>query len=411
MDSALTAKMDLFRGLSLQNFEWKLYRIDWYLLVSLALLLGIGTVMIASASMEHGERMKHDASYFLNRHFMYLALSFVGGVVCFKFPMAFWSKLAPWLLVLAIVLLAIVLIPGVGLDRNGGRRWLPIAGFTLQVSEVAKFALIMYLASYLVRQRALVTTTFVGFLNPLIVISVIVVLLLAEPDLSASVVLLTVSLGLLFLGGVKVLQFSLLMIVSLASMTAMIFTEGYRRDRFFALLDPWSDRQGDGYQIIESLIAFGRGEWFGSGLGNGMQKQFYLPEAHNDFIFAVLSEELGFFGSVLVIALFALLLYRLVSIARSAECMGEFFNAFFCYGVALLLFVQLVINVGVNVGLLPPTGLTLPFISYGGTSLLVTCCLLAVVFRVNQELVALLGEQNERKGLVVNTTLSVRQMR
>lgn len=381
------------------------------MLVPLIFLMGIGVVMIGSASMEHGARYLNNESYFLNRHLVYLLLSAIGGYVCFKVPMPLWLKLAPLLLLVAIVLLAVILVPGVGLTNKGGTRWLPIGGFTLQVSEIAKFALIMYLASYLVRQRDLVTTTFVGFLNPLIVISVIVVLLLAEPDLGASVVLLAVSLGMLFLGGVKVMQFSLLMIASVASMTAMIFTEEYRRDRLFALMDPWSDRQGDGYQIIESLIAFGRGEWFGSGLGNGMQKQFYLPEAHNDFIFAVLSEELGFFGSVLVIVLFAFVLYRLVSIARSAERMGEFFNAFFCYGVALLLFVQLVINVGVNVGLLPPTGLTLPFISYGGTSLLVTCCLLAVVFRVNQELVALLGEQNERKGRVVNTTLSVRQMR
>ena len=390
--------------------NWQLYRVDWVLLVAMTLLLGLGVVMIGSASMEYAALNLGDESYFLKRHLLYLFCSFVAVFVCLQLPLSLWQRMAPLMLVSAIVLLGIILIPGIGHENKGATRWLLIGGFTLQVSELVKFALIVYLASYLVRQRELITTTFIGFLNPLIVISVIAALLLLQPDFGSVVVLFAASLGLLFLGGARIIQFSLLMFFGLGLMVALIFSDSERTRRFFAYLDPWGHRQGDGYQLIESLIAFGRGEWFGSGLGNSMQKQFYLPEAHNDFIFAVLSEELGFMGSCLVIVLFALLLYRVVSIARSAELVDELFTAFYCYGVALILFIQLFINLGVNTGILPTKGLTLPFLSYGGTSLLVSCCMMAVVFRANRELVDLLGEQQARKGRVVTTSLSVRQM-
>lgn len=390
--------------------RWRLYRIDSQLIVATVCLLGLGVVMVGSASMEYAAHNLGEESYFLKRHLMYLLCSCAAFSALVQIPVSFWQKVAPVLLIAAIGLLLLILLPGVGFTNKGATRWLRIGGFTLQISELVKFALVTYIASYLVRQRELITTTFIGFLNPLIVISVIIVLLLAQPDFGSVVVLLGASLGMLFLGGVKVWQFTLLMVVSVGSMAAMIFSEEYRRDRFFAYLDPWSHRQDGGYQLIESLIAFGRGEWFGSGLGNSMQKQFYLPEAHNDFIFAVLSEELGFIGSVLVIVLFAMLLYRIVSIARSAELMDELFAAFYCYGVALVLFIQLFINLGVNTGLLPTKGLTLPFLSYGGTSLLISFCMLAVVFRANSELVNLLSDQQARKGRVVKTSLSVRQM-
>ncbi len=396
--------------LRVDDFEWRLYRIDWLCLVALVMLLGLGVVMIGSASMEYASLNLGNENYFLIRHIIYLTVACIAAFVCLMVPMHMWQWLAPALLVVGVIALAAILVPGVGYENKGATRWLRVGGFTLQISELVKFALIMYLSSYLVRQRELIATTFVGFLNPLIVISVIVVLLLAEPDFGSVVVLLGASLGLLFLGGVKVWQFALLMLVSVGSMVLMIFSEDYRRDRFFAYLDPWAHRQEGGYQLIESLIAFGRGEWLGSGLGNGMQKQFYLPEAHNDFIFAVLSEELGFLGSSLVIVLFALLLYRIVSIARSAELMDQLFVAFYCYGVALVIFIQLFINLGVNTGMLPTKGLTLPFLSYGGTSLLVSCCMMAVVLRANHEMVELLGAKNERKGRVLNTALSVRQM-
>ena len=195
------------------------------------------------------------------------------------------------------------------------------------------------------------------------------------------------------------------MLVSFVSIVAMIFSEEYRRERFFVYLDPWSHRLDGGYQLIESLIALGRGQWFGSGLGNSVQKQFFLPEAHNDFIFAVLCEELGLFGGLLFIAVFMVMLYRIVSIARCSELLGNRFAAYYCYGVALVLFIQLFINVGVNIGLLPTKGLTLPLLSYGGSSVLVTFCMLGVVFRVNRELIAEMGEAEVRRGSVVSTDL------
>lgn len=383
----------------------RVYRCDWLLLTSLFLLAAIGCVMMASASYEFSAKHFEQHSFLLERHFLFLMLGVSAATVCFLMPLNFWQKTAPWLLCLSFFLLLVILIPDVGHGNKGAVRWLKVGGFTVQVSEVTKFCLLAYLASYLVRQQDLVRNTLAGFLNPLIVLGMLVVLLLAEPDFGAVVVLLMASMGLLFLGGVKLGQFITLLLVSMIAMVVMIFTADYRMQRFLAYLDPWEHRLDGGYQLIESLIAVGRGEWFGAGLGNGVQKQFYLPEAHNDFIFAVICEELGFVGAVVVIALFVLLTIRVLAIARCAEYLGQRFGAYFCYGVALILFIQLFINVGVNTGLLPTKGLTLPFLSYGGSSLLVSFAMLGVVLRVNRDLVSELQALIVRQGGLMPTDI------
>lgn len=381
------------------------YENDWILVIGVCLLSAIGSVMIASASYDFSLLHFSDEKFLLNRHSLFLVVAFLAAATCYKVPMIVWERFAPILLLISFFLLAIILIPNVGYGNKGATRWLKIAGFTLQVSEVAKFCLLAYLSSYLVRQQELVRNTLAGFLNPLLVISLLVILLLAEPDFGAVVVLVGASLGMLFLGGVKLGQFLTLVVASVIAIVCMIFSSDYRRDRFFAYLDPWAHRLDGGYQLIESLIAVGRGQWMGSGLGNSVQKQFYLPEAHNDFIFAVLCEELGFIGGVIVIALFAVVLLRIVSVARCAELIGSRFSAYFCYGVALIMFIQLFINVGVNIGLLPTKGLTLPFLSYGGSSLLVSFCMIGVVLRVNYENVQALDRGRQRKGKILDTKL------
>ncbi len=396
-----------------QRFN-RVYRTDWWLLASILVLLVTGCVMIASASYDYALKNFGDKQYLFNRHLVFMALSVFACSFVAAIPVSIWQRFAPLLLLAGFLLLAIILIPGVGHSNKGATRWLQIGGLTLQVSELVKFCLLVYLSSYLVRQQALVRNTFIGFLNPLLVIAGLVVLLLAEPDFGSVVVLVVASLGLLFLGGVRIGQFITLMLVSAFAIVAMIFSEEYRRERFFVYLDPWSHRLDGGYQLIESLIALGRGQWFGSGLGNSVQKQFFLPEAHNDFIFAVLCEELGLFGGLLFIAIFVVMLFRIVSIARCSELLGKRFAAYYCYGVALILFIQLFINVGVNIGLLPTKGLTLPLLSYGGSSLLVTLSMLGVVFRANTELIQELGAAEDRRGKVVSPDLyqplTIRQM-
>lgn len=396
----------MFSGSPFLDREFsRIYRADWWLMASIFLLIVTGCVMIASASFDYSLNNFGYKEYLFHRHLVFLTVSVIACMVMTQIPIAIWQRFAPLLLVGGFALLALILIPGVGHTNKGATRWLQIGGLTLQVSELVKFCLLVYLSSYLVRQQALVRNTFVGFLNPLIVIGGLVVLLLAEPDFGSVVVLVVASLGLLFLGGVRLGQFVTLVVVSILAIIAMIFSEEYRRERFFVYLDPWSHRLDGGYQLIESLIALGRGQWFGSGLGNSVQKQFFLPEAHNDFIFAVLCEELGLFGGLLFISIFVIMLFRIVSIARCAELLDKRFAAYYCYGVALILFIQLFINVGVNIGLLPTKGLTLPLLSYGGSSLLVTLCMLGVVFRVNRELIAELGAAEVRRGSVVSTDL------
>lgn len=358
---------------------------DTLLLVAALLLALLGLVMIASSSMDFAAQKYGDGFFHLRRHGFYLVLATILGCMAYQLPLAVWQRAAPFLLVCSFLVLILILIPGVGHTANNATRWLAVGPFTFQGSELAKIGVVLYLASYLVRQYELVRSHWSGFFNPMAMMMALVVLLLAEPDFGAVVVLLGAALGMLFLGGVKLWQFLLLIAGSLAAVAMMVMSSTYRMERLNAFLDPWKHQFGDGYQLTQALIAFGRGDVFGIGLGNSIQKLFYLPEAHTDFVFAILAEELGLFGCLVTLAVYALLIGRMFWVAVRAQALQLAFGAYIAYGIGLLFSAQLLINVGVNVGLLPTKGLTLPFLSYGGSSLLVSFILVALVLRVDRE--------------------------
>jgi len=283
------------------------------------------------------------------------------------------------------VLLVLVLIPGIGREVNGSRRWLPLGYMNLQSSEVAKFCVLIYFAGYLVRRQDEVRNQWKGFIKPIVVLSMMIVLLLREPDFGAVVVIVTACLGMIFLGGVKLTQFLVLIVVSSAAVVVMAISSPYRMQRLICFINPWEEPFDCGYQLTQSLIAFGRGEWIGTGLGNSVQKLFYLPEAHTDFVFAILAEELGLVGGLVVIALFVLLVGRIMLIGRRSEVAGQHFSAYVAYGVGIIISTQVFINIGVNAGLLPTKGLTLPFISYGGTSLMLSFWLVVLLLRIDYD--------------------------
>ena len=360
--------------------------IDFVLLGSVCALLSLGLVMICSASMDYASSRYGDALFHTRRHLVYMMVACIASVAAFKVPLSLWEKSGPYLLVASFAILILILIPGFGRTANGATRWLSLGPFTLQGSEVAKLGVIVYLGNYLVRQHDLVRSHWLGFLNPLLIMTGLVVLLLLEPDFGAVVVLSGAALGMLFLGGVRIWQFLFSSIAVAIVGFFVVISSPYRMQRLYAYLDPWADQFGEGYQLTQSLIAFGRGDWFGLGLGNSIQKLFYLPEAHTDFIFAIMGEELGFIGCLAALLIYVVFIGRVLMIARKAESMGRAFGAYVAYGVALVFSAQLIINVGVNIGLLPTKGLTLPFLSYGGSSLLISCVLVALIMRIHREL-------------------------
>lgn len=360
---------------------------DRMLLSATAFLLLFGLIMIASAGIDVSEQMFGVPYHFVARHSIYLALGLTLAAIVSVIPMDIWRKQSALLLFFGFALLALVLLPGIGQEIKGSRRWIDLGPIGFQPSELAKVSLVLYVGAYLVRRRSEVTSTWSGFLKPVFVLSIVVVLLLLEPDFGSVVVILGTVLGMLFLGGVKPGQFFLAMFAAMGAVTLMATAESYRLQRLLAFRDPWADENvyGSGYQLTQSLIAFGRGEWFGVGLGNSMQKLFYLPEAHNDFIVAIIAEELGLVGILTLIGAYSLLISRIFRIGRLAELKENLFGGFTCYGIGILFAMQAFINVGVNTGLLPTKGLTLPFISAGGTSLIVSLCLIAMVNRVYGE--------------------------
>lgn len=364
-----------------------LWQPDRRLLGSCLALLVLGLVMIASASIDVSEQRFGVAYHYVFRHLIYLTAGLGLAAALSTVPMKVWQATSWLLLFAALTLLVVVLIPGIGKEVKGSYRWIDLGPFGFQPSELGKVAIILYVASYLVRRRDEVISRWSGFLKPLLVMSVMVVLLLLEPDFGTVVVVLGTILGMLFLGGVKAGQFFLALIAAAGAVASMAFSQSYRVQRLMAFLDPWSEENvyGSGYQLTQSLIAFGRGEWTGVGLGNSMQKLFYLPEAHNDFILAIIGEELGLIGVLVVLSLYTLLVYRMFAVGRLAEQKQYQFGAFVSYGIALLFSIQALINIGVNTGLLPTKGLTLPFLSAGGTSLLVSLSLVALVNRVYGE--------------------------
>ena len=359
--------------------------LDRLFLSLLAALVVVGFIAMTSASIEFAARQYGDAFFFAKRYGFYLTLASILGLMTYQVPMDTWRKYS-WLLLLGgFVALALVLIPGIGREVNGSRRWLAFGPLTLQVSEFVKLSVVLYLAGYLVRRHEEVKSKFAGFVKPMAVVAMVTLLLMMEPDFGATVVTVGTALAMLFLAGVKMVQFLAVIGASVAVLTATVMVSPYRMKRLTAFTDPWADQFNSGYQLTQSLIAFGRGEWSGIGLGNSVQKLFYLPEAHTDFVYAIWAEEFGFIGAMFLLALFCFFIARILRIGRDAELKGLPFNGFVAYGIAIMLAAQVFINIGVNTGLLPTKGLTLPFISYGGSSLLICVIMAAMVARISQE--------------------------
>lgn len=358
---------------------------DAQLILSAMLLLGIGLVMVASSSIEIADRATGDPLYYFKRQFIFALLGILGAVVLTKIRLTHWENSGMLILFLMVALLVLVLVPGLGRTVNGSTRWLALGPFGLQVSEVVKLLLIVYLAGYVVRQGKQIRESFIGFIKPMLVLVVLFTLLLLEPDFGAAFVLMVTALSMLYLAGVKIWKFGVLLSASAVSMAFVAISSPYRVERLTVFLNPWSDPFGSGFQLTQSLIAIGSGAWSGVGLGASVQKLFYLPEAHTDFVFAVIAEELGLIGVAVVLALFALLIYRCFVIGKIVEKQGMKFGAQIAYGIGVWLGLQACINIGVNMGALPTKGLTLPLISAGGSSLLVVCLAIGLLTRVYME--------------------------
>nr|WP_174171196.1 MULTISPECIES: putative lipid II flippase FtsW [Pseudomonas syringae group] len=359
--------------------------LDFPMLVGCLALLGLGLVMITSASSEVAAVQSGNTLYMMTRHLVYLLIGLGACGVTMMIPVATWQRLG-WLMLLgAFGLLLLVLVPGIGREVNGSMRWIGFGAFNVQPSEIAKVFVVIFLAGYLIRQQQEVRESWMGFFKPFIVLLPMAGLLLMEPDFGATVVMMGAAAAMLFLGGVGLFRFSLMVVLAVASVVVLVQAQPYRMARLTNFTDPWADQFGSGYQLTQALIAFGRGEWIGVGLGNSVQKQFYLPEAHTDFVFSVLAEELGVVGSLITVALFLFVAIRGMYVGMWAERAKQFFGAYVAYGLSFLWIGQFLINIGVNVGLLPTKGLTLPFLSYGGSSLVICCASLGLLLRIEWE--------------------------
>ncbi len=358
---------------------------DPWLVFSVLSIISVGLLMVASSSIVISEKQYGQAFHYLFHQLAYAGLGGIIALFVLNIKTEVWYKLGPYILIISIALLALVLVPGVGKTVNGSTRWIGFGSLSLQVSEFAKFAVIIYLAGYLVRREEEVRQSASGFIKPMLILCMIAVLLLAEPDFGACVVIMSTALGMMFLAGVRLRQFTVLLIGVVGAAAMLAITSPYRMARLTGFLNPWANQFDSGYQLTQSLIAFGRGGWFGVGLGESVQKLFYLPEAHTDFMFAVIAEELGLIGVLGVILLFVLFVARALSIGRRAYLANNPFSAYVAYGISLWVGIQAVVNIGVNSGLLPTKGLTLPFMSYGGSSMLIMCVLVALLLRIDFE--------------------------
>lgn len=359
---------------------------DKALVIANISLLCIGYLMVTSASLHIGLTGMGTIYHYPIKQLMHIALGLSASVGIYCVPMRLWEMYGTQLFFLGIALLIVVLIPGLGVKVNGSTRWLALPGFRFQVSEAVKLSVVIYMAGFVTRHRNLVTDSAYGLIRPLVFLSTACGLLLLEPDMGSAVVIMVIAMAIMFLGGARLQQFILLVTsVVIAGTLAIVFSE-YRQKRMNSFLHPWEDPLGDSFQLVQALISFGRGEWFGVGLGAGVQKLFYLPEAHTDFLFSVLAEELGFIGVIAVIVLFAVIVWRAFVIGEMAEALGERFSAFIAYGLGVWFAFQAFVNMGVNMGILPTKGLTLPFMSYGGGSMIIMCSAMALLYRVNTEI-------------------------
>jgi len=368
----------------------RLLGFDQALLWVTAAILAWGLVMVYSASIalpDNPRFANYSNTYFFTRHLTSISIGLLVGCLAFQIRMETWERWAPWLFVATLLLLILVLIPGIGLNVNGARRWISLKVMNFQPSELGKLAVVLYAANYMVRKMD-VKENFIRAVAPMgVAIVVVGLLLLAEPDMGAFLVIAVIAMGILFLGGVNARMFFLIELLCVGAFALMVFSSDWRRDRIFAYLNPWDERHvlGRGYQLSHSLIAFGRGEWFGQGLGNSVEKLSWLPEAHTDFLMAVLGEEFGLVGVIVLIGLFLWLTRRIMSIGRQAIALDRVFSGLVAQGIGVWMGFQAFINMGVNLGALPTKGLTLPLMSYGGSAILMNLVALAIVLRVDYE--------------------------
>ncbi len=369
----------------LQGLGFSPFYPDKTLLALSALLLLIGYLMVTSASLHLGVKMAGNLFHYPVRQLIHIFLGLmIASVICVV-PMSVWQRYSAGLFILGMVLLTVVLIPGVGIKVNGSMRWISLAGFRVQVSEIVKLASVIYMAGYVLRHQQEILQSGYGMLKPLVLFVLASILLLLEPDLGSAVVIIVIAMGMMFLAGARIQQFLLIILLALIAVGLLIWLSPYRWARITAFIDPWADAKNTGFQLVQALIAFGQGGLFGVGLGNGIQKLFYLPEAHTDFLFSVLAEEWGLMGVFVVVALYSGLIWRIFVIAGQAEQKGLRFNAYVAYGLGIWLGFQSFVNMGVNMGLLPTKGITLPLMSYGGGSMLVMCAAMALLLRISSE--------------------------
>lgn len=366
---------------------------EWYesldkeLITIVFLLMGLGYIVMASASVAIGEKLYENPAHFMQRQLMYMALGLVLGLMIYQIRLQFWRGLGLAFLPVILFLLIVVLIPGIGKEVNGSRRWIDLGFASLQVSEISKLIILMYLAGYMDRHgdKLVHSDSYQPLLMPLVVLGVFGTLLLLEPDFGTVVVVFSTGLAMLFLGGVKLSRLAMLLAGTIVLMLPFLLLVGFRQDRLISFLNPWADATGTGYQVTNALMAIGDGGWFGSGLGGSVQKQFFLPEAHNDFIFAILADEFGFVGIVITLALFGWLVKRAFAIGMMADQRKLHYAAYLAYAIGFWIGFQALFHMGVNLAVLPPKGLTLPFISYGGSSLFVTLMAMGILLRIHRE--------------------------
>ena len=359
--------------------------VDFWLMVSTLCLISVGIIMVASSSLAIAEKYNHDAFYYFKRHILFIGVGTFLSMIILAIKMDWMQQLSRVLIVVAIILLILVLIPGLGVKINGARRWINLGFSRFQVVEAVKLAMIVYLAGYIVRHKQGLQNKFFGVIKPLMLAVVLAVLLLLQPDFGSAVLLLTITLFMVYIAGARYRDLTILGVISASSMAIIAIAEPYRLERLKGFINPWDDPFDGGFQLVQALIAIGSGKVSGIGIGGSVQKLFYLPEAHTDFIFSVYAEEMGFIGVLFLIGLYVILIQRIFSISKTAMEYGKEFASYACAGIGVWIALQTFLSMGVNLGLLPTKGLTLPLISSGGSAIMMSLLSLAIVMRVSYE--------------------------